>query len=57
MGINLVYHKYFIVTWRKNHFQDLFINCYMDNPTFDTLLLNNSSNSQETFVEERRVHF
>ena len=28
MGINLVCHKYGIVTWRKNYFWDLFINCY-----------------------------
>ena len=39
----------------ENHFQDLFINCYTDNLSFDTLLLDDSSNSQESFVERRRV--
>ena len=56
-GINLVCHEYCIVTWRKNPFRDLFINCYMDNPSFDELLLEDLSNSQETFVEGRRVCF
>ena len=46
-GINLVCHEYYIVTWHKNHFRDLFINCYMDNPLIDALLLDNSSNSQK----------
>ena len=36
------------VTWHKNHFRDLFSNCYTDNPSFDTLLLDDSSNRQET---------
>ena len=56
-GVILVYHEYCIVTWRKNHFQDLFIDCYTDNPSFDTLLLDDSSNSQEIFVEGRWVRF
>ena len=56
-GINLVCCEYCIFTWRKNHFQDLFINCYTDNPLLDTLLLDDSSNSQETFVEGWQVHF
>ena len=56
-GVNLVCHEYCIVTWCKNHFWDLFINCYMDNPSFDALWLDDSSSSQETFVEGRWVCF
>ena len=56
-GIILVCHEYCIVTWCKNHYRDLFINCYTDNPSFDALLLDDSSNSQETFAEGRQVRF
>ena len=52
-GINLVCHKYGIVTWHKNHFLHLLIkiihhlmHCYQT-----------ISQSQETFVEGQWVHF
>ena len=59
MGVNVVCHKYCIVTWHRNHFRDLFINCYTadkDNPSSDALLSDNLSNSQKTFVEGQQVH-
>ena len=36
-GINLVYHEYCIITWHRNHFQDLFILADNDNPLSYTL--------------------
>ena len=55
MGVKLVCHEYcIIITWHKNHFQDLYLTATFadkDNPSSDTLLSGNSSNSYETFVE------
>ena len=46
-GINLVYHEYCIVIWRRNHFRDLLTATLVDkdNPLSDALLSDNSSNS------------
>ena len=56
-GVNLVYHKYCIVTWHSSKICLLTATLTdKDNPSSDALLSDNSSNSQETFVEGRQVH-
>ena len=50
-GVNLVYHEYGIVTLLTTTLTD------KDNPLSDTLLSDNSSNSQETFIKGWQVHF
>ena len=63
--VNLVNHEYCIVTWSIASLPGIGITseiCLLtatladkDNPSSDALLSDNSSNSQETFVEGRRV--
>ena len=59
MGVNLVYHEYFASLPGVGITSEI---CLLtatladkDNPSSDTLLSDNSSNSQETFVEGRQV--